>query len=268
MEKLQQTKNYGQFVLSKENRKVDMHNLSSDHKRLYKDMQTNGFRPSCPIMVRHDGNGNFIVMDGQHRLTFAQKLGLPVYFVVDHTPIDIAEFQRTQSPWKNSDHAHRWASLGDADYEEGLRFADTFGIPVPTAFSLLGGTISFGNITESFHTGNFKVTDREFAYSVGKVYLALTNVSNKLKKIIVLNALCKCMRVNGFDPDRLIKGAQRKSDSLPRPSTERDALALMEELYNFGRGNRVPLAHSATENGRRRQATFGRSSKHGKDLTL
>lgn len=268
MEKLQQTKNYGQFVFSKENRKVDMHSLSPDHKRLLDDMTKNGFRPACPIMVRHDGTGTFIIMDGQHRYTFAKHLGLPVYFVVDHTPIDIAEFQRTQSAWRNDDYAHRWASLGDSDYQEGVEFAEQFDIPLPSAFALLAGTICFTNINAAFHSGQFEIKDREFAYSVGRLYRSLTSISKKLKKILVLKAVYKCMRVEGFDAARLLKGAERKIDSMRRPATEKDALDLLEELYNFGRGNRVPLAHIATETSRRRKATFGKSSKIAGDLSL
>jgi hypothetical protein len=255
--KLQRTTTYSQFVFTKENRAVDMLNLKTEHKKLRESMRQYGFLPAFPLMVKAH-NGKFIVIDGQHRLTFAKELGLEVFFVVDDSDVNISQINQAHATWAPPDYAKRWAAAGNKDYIEALAFAEEYGIRVATAFAMLAGTSTFGNIKRAFHDGQFRIKARGYATRVASLYKDLGLVNSNLSKSIVLDALWSCSLIDDFDGDRLLKTAQRRPDLVARPGTLVHAYEVLEDLYNFGRQQKFPLAFKAKEAGRDRKTKFGR----------
>lgn len=255
--KLQRTTNYSQFSFSKANRGVDLMDLRPEHRKLRESMREYGFLPSFPIMVRCI-NGRFIADDGQHRLTFAKELGLEVFFVEVDTDVDLAVINQAQAPWRADDFAKRWASDGRDAYIEGCAFARYYDIPIPLAFSMLAGTCNFTNIKDDFRSGSFQIRNRQYADKVASTYLKLAGINKDLRKTVVMSALWKCFIVDDFDESRIISTAERRPDLITRPSTEEMAMKILEELYNFGRKEKFPLAFVAKEKSKTRKETFGR----------
>lgn len=65
-------------------------------------------------------------------------------------------------------------------------------------------------------------------------------------------------RVDGFEVERFIRGAERCREKLVAYSTRDANLEMMEEVYNFGRTtkNLVPLKHLAIQAMRERSAVY------------
>ena len=80
---LKVTKNYDLFELHPFNR--DLHKDAL----LKTSMKENGFMPSSPIHCVRNGNGKLKIIRGHHRFANAKELGLPVWYVIDESNVDL-----------------------------------------------------------------------------------------------------------------------------------------------------------------------------------
>lgn len=240
--KIQATKNYALFHKSPGNRLLDV----PKHKKLIDSMKLYGFLKCFPIVVSRDKDGKLVVKDGQHRLAVAEMLGLTVYWVEEEIDFDIAVINNTPKVWQLRDYALKFAANGAKQYEEGLDFAERHRLPIGTAFSLLAGTTSFSNCENQFIDGTFKIKDRVWADSVAGIYSAMVSLSSELRKVTFVEACMSVCRVEGFDPKRLIAGAERCREKLVNYGTRDAFLTMLEEVYNFGRKQLVGLKLAAT----------------------
>lgn len=253
------TRNYRLFGFTSENRKRN----AAKHKRLLEAMKQYGFLPSFPVVCRRDATGNLIVKDGQHRVMFAEELGLPVYYTVESINFDVAVINTTAKVWTLIDYAEKFAANGVQPYVDGLQFANRYKLPVGVAFSLLGGTTSFGNVLPSFIDGTFRIRDQRWAEAVAYLYNQLIGLSRDIANKRLVEACMACCRVADFDAQRLISGARRNRESLQSYSTRDGFLDMCETLYNFGRKQLVPLKIQAIQSMRDR-APAGLKAGHAK----
>lgn len=243
MKKILNTTNYRLFQNnSGENRPLDI----KKHRKLMESMKKYGFLDSYPIIVTRNGDDQLIVKDGQHRLTFAESLALPVYYVEDKTNFDVAIVNCASKIWVLKDYAQKHANNGVKAYQEGLEFADQHNLPVGVAFSLLGGTTTFDNLQEQFLEGTFKVKDRAWADAVAGIYVPLVAMSKHVRNARMLEACMAVCRVPDFDSKRLLDNTKRCQEKLVSYSTRDAYLDLLETLYNFGRKQLVGLRAAAT----------------------
>ena len=235
--KIQVTKNYRMFTRSQDNRPVDPRR----HKKLFDSMKLYGFLSCFPIVCFRDASGNLIVKDGQHRLGFAESLGLSVYWVEESVDFDIAVINCTSKVWSLRDYAQKFVANGKSDYQDGIDFAEQYGLPLGTAFALLGGTTSFGNMQEQFVAGAFRVKDRKWADAVAGIYGPLSTMAPAVRNARFIEACMAVCRVKCFDPARLLHSAERCRDKLVSYSTRDAYLDMIESIYNFGRVKLVAL---------------------------
>jgi hypothetical protein len=210
-------------------------------------MEAYGFLSSFPISCQRNGRKRLEVKDGQHRLIFAEALGLPVYYVVEEQDYDIAEVNSTAKIWTLIDYAQKHADNGRKPYQEGLAFAQTHGLPVGAAFCLLAGTTTFGNISDKFCAGEFAIKDREWADRVASTYSAMIVIADHLRNKRFLEALMAVCRVDEFESPRLIRVAKRCMEKLGSYSTRDGYLEMLEEVYNFQQRRLFPLRIKALE---------------------
>ena len=251
--KVCKTKNYRMFNRDKENRFLDV----KKHKKLKLSMKRYGFLEAFPIVCYRDKDKKMVVKDGQHRLAFAEELGLDVYYLITNDDFNISIINDTPSLWKPIDHARKYAANGNSVYQEGIEFADKHNIPVGKAFALLAGTTTYNNILKPFTEGNFKIKDREWADMVASVYLTLIKMSPMINaNCRLLEACMSACRVEEFDPDRLLSGAARCRDKLVNYSTREAYMEMLEFVYNFGRKQLFPLKIKSQEAMKARISVF------------
>lgn len=237
------TKNYRLFKIDSENRALDL----PKHRKLKESLKQYGFLRSFPVVCSRDEEGHLVVKDGQHRLAYAEELGLPVHYVVEEVEFDIAVVNCTPKGWALRDYATKYASNGVQAYVEGLQFADEHSLPIGVAFALLAGTTTFGNIQNSFQGGTFKIKDRTWAHVVASTYTSVARLSKAVKNSNFLKAVMCLCRVPEFEPERLIHGAEQCRDKLVSYSTREAYLEMAEELYNFRRHKLVPIKIAALQ---------------------
>jgi hypothetical protein len=229
--KIQTTKNYRMFTRSEDNRPTD----PKAHKKLLESMKEYGFLQCFPIVCFRDAAGNLIVKEGQHRLLFAETLGLPVYWVEEAVDFDIAKINCTPKTWRIQDYAKTFAKQGKQAYQEGMDFAEAHKLPIGQAFALLAGTTSYGNVQDEFIAGKFKVKDRTWADAVAGIFAPMVRMRPEVNNARFLEACMAVCRVPEFDAKRMLHNAERCRDKLVSYSTRDAYLDMMESVYNFGR---------------------------------
>jgi hypothetical protein len=254
--KINTTRNYGMFVVSADNRDVDV----ARHKSLRASMETYGFLMSFPLSCVRNARNELVVRDGQNRLAIAEQLGLPGWWVEEEVDYDVARVASTPKAWTPKDYARKYARVGNKAYLDGLMFAEKHAIHVGTAFALLGGTTTFSNIAREFVAGAFRVKDRKWADAVADVYTQLTRLGPRMKGTRLIQACMAVCRAPGFDPKRLVAGADRRRDKLSAYATRDAYLGMLEEVYNYGRKVTVPLKHDALNAMRSRDPSVERGA--------
>jgi hypothetical protein len=235
--KIQVTKNYSMFVRDPANRDLE----PDKHEALKRSMEESGFMVGWPAVCRRGEKGQLRTSDGQHRIHFAERLNLPVFYLVVDDDFDIARINSTPKSWSMHDFAAMHAGNGLNDYQEGMDFAKHHGLPIGKAFCLLAGTTSFANIHYSFKQGSYAIKDRAWADAVATIYAPLTKLSADVRNARFLEACMAVTRVAGFDSKRFLKNAQRCREKLVSYSTRDAYLEMIEEIYNFGRKSLVSL---------------------------
>jgi hypothetical protein len=236
--KIQSTKVYSLFERSDDNRPTD----AKKHSALLESMKKYGFLVEFPIVVSAPNkSGKRTVEDGQHRLLFAEQLGLPVFWVEKSQDFDIAVINSTAKTWSLPDYARKYAANGLDAYKDGLEFAERNRLPIGTAFALLSGTTTFSNFQEEFRSGNFTVKDRKWADDVAGIYVPMVALAPEIRNARFIGACMAVCRVELFEPKRLLENARRCREKLVPYSTQEAYLNMLESVYNFGRKQQVGL---------------------------
>lgn len=236
------TKNYGLFHNNDDNRPLSIER----HSRLQESMQRYGFLACFPIVCVRDKRGDLIIKDGQHRLAIAAKLGLPVYWVEESGDFDVAVINSAAKVWTVHDYADRYFQLGMDAYGEVIRFHKEHDIPLTSSAALLAGATRYSSVAHEFITGNYAVTDRQWAVSVARVYSGASAHKRKIRTVRFLDACMAACRTPGFDQQRFLRSVAAHQDMIYPCATRDTALEMMEAVYNYRRSKTFPLKMEAT----------------------
>lgn len=238
---LRSTRDYRKFSISPRNRAISPSHVS----KLAISMKEYGWIPAFPMLVVRTDNG-WEIIDGQHRFMVAQKLNLPVWFVEMEGSFDVAKINDPQVPWAIRDYTKHFSDLGYEAYREVVDFAAAHGMQIGTAAGLLCGAVNFGTVKKRWFAGTYKPTERGYAGRVALAYDALRNINREAVDRALLYALMAACRLTSFDPTRLIRKAKQRPELLKKYGTRDGALRMIEDIYNSGRGDKVPIHCDAT----------------------
>jgi hypothetical protein len=224
--------------------------LSTMDYNIFKTIDSN--RPVVEAHVRHlmeqigqkdllhlrpiDVNADFGVVDGQHRLEAARRLGRPIYYQVSQlTDDDMAALNRASRNWKNTDYLHYWVRKGNPHY---VALADFMArhpqVILSSAQQLL--TPQSVRLAAQFREGLYQVEDMERAEKV-MVFLDAVASEAKYKFAHDVRFITAIMwswtRVKGFDPDTLLRKILLQPTELVRCATLGQFMTLLERLYNY-----------------------------------
>ncbi len=262
--KLQVTRDYSIFKMNPINREL------AEKPVLLASMKAHGFMPSSPIHCVPNGKaGSLIVVRGHHRLDYAKRLGLPVWYVVDNSTTDIYELEGDNSShWSLRDFIFSRARGGDEQCLRVLKFQAEHGLNLSSAIDLMAGeSAGSKNHQDKIKRGTFQVgDDLSHAASVVAVTDHFRSVGVQFAtQAALLKAVSLALRVPECDPNIIKHRITQWPASLNRRSNYREYLQELEALYNYGaKAKRLPLAHLAHETARQRKATFGGNSALGR----
>lgn len=262
--KLQFTKNLSIFEMHELNRDV------TEKPALEESMRLNKFMPSSPIQCIRNGSGKLKVIRGHHRLHYARRLGIGVWYVIDSTVTDLFALEGdSSSRWTISDFLIARAKAGDENCKKVIAFQKHYGINQGAAISLMGGeSAGSGNSQKRLKQGTFVVSkDLAHATLIGElVSFCRSHGAACAGETGFVKALSAVARVPEFEPDVFRSRIKKMPSLLAKQTTSKNYLEIIEEVYNYGaKGRRLPLAFRALEIGRQRRDTFGGKNRSSRE---
>jgi hypothetical protein len=255
-ERLRKTKNYDLFESHLNNRPLH------SNPKLEASMRRVGFMPSSAIQCTRNGSDRLKVIRGHNRLYFAKKLGLPVYYVIDGSCVDLYEIETPKQTWSVADFVHSHASRGHKGSVAVIEFQKAHGYTLSAASSLLAGeSAGSHNMTEALKKGEYEpVADQSHSLAVASITDCCREAGIKFATMDpFVAAVSMCVRVPDFDVE-VFKDKVRLHPAMMQKRTNRyDYLAEIDALYNYGaKSRRLSLAFKARELARARARGFGR----------
>lgn len=164
--RIEKTIRYDKFRTIKGNRELNTWHLS----RLVEAILDNNLLEANPIIV----NDRMEILDGQHRLEAARRLGIPIYYVVVRSG-SIQEIQMLNSNvrgWSMQNFLDSYVERGNLEYIELKKFMDITGLSLGVGLFLTSGALKKSkvgrNIVKDFKDGDFKANQKDFAYAIAK----------------------------------------------------------------------------------------------------
>jgi len=233
MAKIQKTTDYGRFNSLVANRALNpVHVLS-----IMNSLKIKNLLHLNPIIINNDWE----VIDGQHRLAAAQKLGLPVYFIQDKNVniSDVRLLNTNVKGWGMADYLYTYIAEGLEDYIYVQKFQKKHNISLSTAMAIcsLKTTVShFGAPYKLFKNGEFVVLDKELAEDFVEFYkeAAKYTVENTFRDRDFIGTLWRVYRMEEINPEDFLEQLARYGKPIYRSAGIKEYARQFEDIINYG----------------------------------
>ena len=253
---IKQSADYDLFERHEFNRDV------KNTKNLENSMRKHGWIDAYPLHVTKNGSGKMKIKDGHTRFTAAQRLGIPVKYVVCKDSITLPEIGTATTPWKLQDYHASFVRSGNPNYVAVKDYCEKTGIGLTNAISMLAGeSAGSNNKRDQYIAGRYKVGDRVHADQVGEIVTYLNNIGVSVATAnLFVQALSRCCRVEQFQTHQFKQKAKRFKSLLEKQQNLDAYITMIEDIYNRASKSKIPLKHYAEEVARKRHLTFGKDS--------
>lgn len=234
---IKRTKDYGRFKIITGNRALDMKHV----ERLKASIESHDL--FSPILV----NEKYEVIDGQHRFEALKQLGRSIkYMVVDGYGIKEVQLLNTHSKnWTTDDFADCYIAQGVKDYRIYKEFKQSYRFNHNVLLSVLGGTGNRNDTGIAFKNGEFRVKNIDAAASI----FEKVNICGKYyaghKRRSFIYALIQCLTNKQFSFEEFEAKLKYQANKLVDCTTVKQYIALIEEVYNFKRREKINLRFAA-----------------------
>jgi hypothetical protein len=197
------------------------------------------------------------IVDGQHRLAAAEKLGVPIYYQIDPNSKDqdIVTFNVNQKRYRNEDYLKFHRTQGNPEYIKLHEFLTAHCIPLA---EFLRHIVTGGNNrikkSDVFATGGFVYPDRDIMdrlleirarIKVAETFIRNRNssVENVLTSSNFKRALFDFLSYKLVDFKEFMDKLEMKIDTIGARSGAGGYYTMLSEIYNFKRKNTLDLAY-------------------------
>jgi hypothetical protein len=189
-------------------------------------------------------NEKFQIIDGQHRFNSCKELGLPINYVVvpGYGLNEVQILNENGKTWNANDYLNGYCNLDWPEYLKYKRFKDSFDFAHKVNLILLEGTMGDGGRSvDRFKRGGFEVKQETFAYELGFKIKELKKIYGGAERVGFVLAFVTCIRKPLFSFEEFLEKLRFKSTMLVDCTTASSYLALIEEIYNYKRKDKVNL---------------------------
>jgi ParB-like nuclease family protein len=230
------TKDYNMFHRSPYNRDLTESNV----KRLMRSIVQKNLLEFKPILV----NNQLEIVDGQHRLEAAKRLGIDVYYEVqDGIHIDDVIFINNQASWNGYDYMNFYARKGNENYIKLKEFCQKWEVELTHANTLLTGRTQNG-INDAFKKGEFvfpKESELEAAYEKLSHFNEMINFvrMRRIGNTVFLGhknikvAFLYFMSLKGIEFETFMKKLEMKLEWFNQYSTRKAYFSMFLNIYNY-----------------------------------
>jgi len=219
-------------------------------------MSKRGFIEAFPIIVTPLSNGKYQVCDGQHRLTAAKSLGIPVCYYVSDFEIDPATVPASKA-WSKADYIKRYASLGYDAYVKVIEASKKTSVSISTATSVLTDDLST-NRNEAIRDGSMVLVDPVLGYKVLDAASRLCYMNKNLLINPLARVLGRLSKLESISFSELSDRVTHNVHLLSKFTDEKNGIREIEEAYNYKlpHASRVPIEHEIGKIMSKRQVAF------------
>lgn len=230
-----QTTDYDMFVLLEGNR--DINKLHRD--RLLKSVEENYL--FSPIIV----NEHFEVIDGQHRLSCAQELGLPVYYIVceGYGLREIQRYNATAKVWNLDDFLSGYIELGKKEYVMYKAFKEKYDLGHREAIVMLTG-INSKEGEKEFKLGNLKIKKYNDACVTAEKLLTIAPYYSEWKRRSFISAILHLLKTTPFLIEEFVPKLKFQQSKMVHCSRIEEYIGVIEKIYNFKRADKISLRYT------------------------
>lgn len=237
---MEKTTNYEMFKKTDKNR---ARGVNEAHVNvLMQSIRANNLLHLRPICVDAD----YTVLDGQHRLEAARRLGVPIYYEreleLKDDDIILLNHQKT---WALSDYLNYYVKSGRPEYVKLNDFLIKNNLSLKIGLTLLQGRAR--DVIFKFKHGDFKfnnefyATELELCWEIVGYIRKMNGHSEYTKTGKFWNALLKLVRAPNFDEARWRLNMSRMIERFgPRTSTK-EYLIMLEGVHNYRSTNKIHL---------------------------
>jgi len=234
MDEIITTKDYSIFTKLKGNRVVDEKHV----KKLMKAFERDYLK--TPIFV----NDKMEVIDGQHRLEAASRLGYPVfYYKVGKVGLkEVQQLNTTSKNWGGADYLNCYCDLKTTPYLKLREFVDNnpeFRIGV--AAEIMADTSGGGRLSDRFKDGGFKISDLGDAYETAGKLRQYKPYFPDYSSTGFVRVMLGLYRNRRFDHDVFLRKLALQPNALVRCATAKQYRDLIEEIYNYKSQSKINL---------------------------
>ena len=234
MDEIITTTDYSIFTKMKGNRIVNEKHV----RKLMKAFENNYLK--TPIFV----NERMEVIDGQHRLEAASRMGYPVfYYKVGKVGLkEVQQLNSTSKNWSNRDYLNCYCDLKSTPYLRLKEFMDNHPeFTIGMAREIMVDTKGDGRKSHQFREGAFNVREVGDAYETAgriKQYKPYFPYYNSMAFVRVMISLYRNPK---FDHDVFMKKLALQPNALVRCATMKQYKTLIEDIYNYKSQRKVNL---------------------------
>lgn len=240
---MEKTISYNIFKKNKSNRDINEKNV----KRLMDSIQSQNLLHLAPIIV----NKNMEIIDGQHRLEAAKRLGFEIFYIIEENIKNesMQLFNTNQSKWTLYDYINFYSQ---ENYEEYIKLKNfMFKNKIDLCIALrMCGIPRGGKEQLKFKRGSFKfpspMEELEMLDKLSNMKTFISYVSMKLmgeKKFLSSPTFTKAffyfMNNKQTDFKLFMKKLPYRLDLLRPCSREVDFLTIFKEIYNYKNHNPI-----------------------------
>lgn len=246
---MESTKKYSIFNKHDGNRVLVEKNV----KALMKSISCENLLHLRPILVDKDMN----IIDGQHRLEAAKRLGLEIFYQIEESIDDSAIYllNNNQLKWSSIDYLNYYCAQGNPHYLKMRNFMQKSNVTLSIAFSLLGPAQS-GRYLNEFKGGKFTYPHFEdeldaltkigqFKEMVDFIYPKILGIKKYLQGPNFCRAFVVFLNVKEVQFDVFMKKLAFKLDLIRPCARLKDFLDIFRSIYNYKNSN--PLKPSDIE---------------------
>lgn len=239
---IKSTTDYEQFITLRGNRAISTHHVA----QLIKSFQKHYL--FSPIMINEQNE----VIDGQHRLTAAKELGLPVFYMVNrgYGLDQVKMMNKHASNWTKQQYLDCYADLKYPEYVKFRNFLNQYpefliggcevllcGVSRRKKEKLKGDTSTRITSTD-FKEGEFRVNDYHQAQKTAEQLREIGPYYDSYYQGTFVNAMAKIHLIDLFSHKHLMKQFA-KYGSKPRCIIQKSMKTkyyrnIIEEIYNIG----------------------------------
>jgi len=211
-----------------------------------------------PIIV----NEKFEIIDGQHRFTAAEELGLPVNYIVmkGYGLEHVKTLNENSSNWGKKEHLHAYVELGYPAYIQFKELIDEYpdfsitacevlltniaGNPSRTDAKFKSETNKKGSYSvRYFQDGDLWIEDYDLAVENAEKLLMMKPYYDGFSRTIFVRAMVGVFNLEHYDHDQMIQRLAANPTALQHCANITQYKLLLEEIYNFRSRNKVSLRY-------------------------